>query len=73
VAGLLIEHLANRAGDRVDELLRTMTASVRAFGGARWIVRAGAAGWSAELGTTTALLRAAQAALADGDRASDAA
>ncbi|GAC1494262.1 MAG: hypothetical protein NVS1B1_12200 [Candidatus Limnocylindrales bacterium] len=72
-AGLQIEHLTNRAGDRVDELLRTMTASVRAFGGAKWTLRTGAVGWSAELRTTTALLRAAQAALADGDHASDAA
>lgn len=73
VAGPLAERLADRARDRVDELLRTMTASVRAFGGARWTVRTGVAGWSAELGTTTALLRSAQAALTDGDRTSDAA
>lgn len=71
--GPLVERLADLAGGRVDELLRTMAASVRAFGGARWTVRTGAAGWTADLGTTTALMRAAQAALSDGDRARDAA
>ena len=71
--GALVERLGDLAGDRVDELLRTMTTSVRAFGGARWTVRTGTAGWSADLGSTTALLRSAQAALANGDRARDAA
>lgn len=66
-------HLAEMARARVDELLRTMTASVRAFGGARWTVRIGAAAWAEGLGTTTALLRAAQAALADDRRERDAA
>ncbi len=61
------ERLALLGRERVDELLRTMTASVRVFGGARWIIRAGAAAWTAELGTTTALLRAVQAALAGGE------
>jgi hypothetical protein len=42
---------------------------VRAFGGARWNVRAGAASWTEEVATTTALLRQAEAALAaDGER-----
>ena len=66
-------HLAGLAWDRVDELLRTMTASVRAFGGARWTVRIGAATWTERLGTTTALLRAAQTALANDRRERDAA
>lgn len=65
--------LAGQGRERVNELLQTMTASVRAFGGARWTVQAGAAAWTAELGTTTALLRAAQAALADNTQARDAA
>jgi hypothetical protein len=50
-----------------------MTASVRAFGGARWTVRTGAAAWTEALGTTNALLRAAQAALAGDRRERDAA
>jgi hypothetical protein len=46
-----------------------MTSTVRAFGAARWNVRAGAATWSEEVATTTALLRQAEAALAaDGER-----
>src|SRR5437660_9030482 len=54
---------------RLDELMRTMTSTVRAFGSARWNVRAGAATWSEELATTTVLLRRAEEALAtDGDR-----
>jgi len=58
---------------RLDELMRTMTSTVRAFGSARWNVRAGAATWSEEIGTTTLLLRRAEQALSiDGDR-SDAA
>jgi len=65
--------LAGVARDRVDELLGTMTASVRAFGGARWTVRTGAAAWTEALGTTNALLRAAQAALAGDRRERDAA
>ncbi|HUQ17849.1 MAG TPA: hypothetical protein VM070_08675 [Candidatus Saccharimonadales bacterium] len=72
-AALQVDRLAARASERLDELLRTMTATVRAFGGARWTVRVGAAGWTADLGTTIALLRAAQAALAEAGRASDAA
>jgi GGDEF domain-containing protein len=54
---------------RLDELMRTMTSTVRAFGTARWNVRAGAATWSEDLATTTVLLRQAEAALAsDGER-----
>jgi GGDEF domain-containing protein len=53
---------------RLDELMRTMTSTVRAFGTARWSVRAGAATWSEEIATTTILLRQAEAALAGDDR-----
>src|SRR5256886_10081555 len=54
---------------RLDELMRTMTSTVRAFGSARWNVRAGSATWSEDLATTTVLLRRAEEALAtDGDR-----
>jgi len=49
---------------RLDELLRTMTVSVRAFAGARWNVRVGHATWSPELVTTSAVLSIAQKALA---------
>jgi len=60
--------LATLARARIDELVRSMTSSVRAFGGARWPVHAGGATWSIELGTTGALLRAAEDALrADGE------
>jgi len=49
--------------------MRTMTSTVRAFGAARWTVRAGAATWSDRTETSTVLLRAAEAALAaDGER-----
>lgn len=67
------ERLRLLGQERVDELLRTMTASVRAYGGAQWTVRGGGAAWTAELGTTTALLRAAQAALAGNGQERDAA
>jgi hypothetical protein len=54
---------------RLDELVRTMTTTVRAFGPARWVVRAGAATWSQDIATTTLLLRRAETALAeDGER-----
>jgi hypothetical protein len=49
---------------RLDELLRTMTTSVRTFTGSRWQVRVGDATWSADLVTTGAVLRLAQDALA---------
>jgi len=49
---------------RLDELIRTMTTTVRAFGGARWNVRVGSATWAAEIVTTAALLRVAQDELA---------
>jgi len=46
-----------------------MTSTVRAFGAARWSVRAGEATWSEDIGTTTLLLRRAEGALtADGER-----
>jgi GGDEF domain-containing protein len=48
---------------RLDELMRTMTSTVRAFGTARWNVRAGAATWSEDIPTTTLLLRQAEEAL----------
>jgi GGDEF domain-containing protein len=54
---------------RLDELMRTMTSTVRAFGSARWNVRAGSATWSEDLPTTTLLLRHAEEALSkDGQR-----
>jgi len=60
--------LATLGRARIDELVRSMTANVRAFGGARWHVHAGGATWSIEIGTTGALLRAAEDALrADGE------
>jgi hypothetical protein len=54
---------------RLDELLRTMTVSVRAFTGARWQVRVGHAIWSPDLVTSGAVLRIAQEALARDDAA----
>ncbi len=63
------ERLCTLVRARLDELMRTMTSTVRAFGSARWNVRAGASTWSEDLATTTVLLRRAEAALAmDGDR-----
>jgi len=63
------ERLRTLVRARLDELMRTMTSTVRAFGTARWNVRAGAATWSDEVATTTVLLRQAEAALAgDNDR-----
>jgi len=63
------ERLAALVRARLDELIRTMTSTVRAFGAARWTVRAGAATWSDRTETSTVLLRAAEAALAaDGER-----
>ena len=60
--------LATLARARIDELVRSMTASVRAFHGARWHVHAGGAAWTVEIGTTGALLRAAEDSLrADGE------
>lgn len=49
---------------RLDELLRTMSQTVRVFRGARWQVRAGAALWTDALATSGALLRQAQDELA---------
>ena len=63
------ERLAALVRARLDELMRTMTSTVRAFGAARWTVRAGAATWNDRTETSTVLLRAAEAALAaDGER-----
>src|SRR5438309_5412939 len=63
------ERLRTLVRARLDELMRTMTSTVRAFGTARWNVRAGAATWSDDVATTTVLLRQAEAALAgDNDR-----
>src|SRR5213594_3270273 len=63
------ERLRTLVRARLDELMRTMTSTVRAFSAARWIVRAGAAPWSDRTETSTVLLRAAEAALAaDGER-----
>lgn len=49
---------------RVDELVQTMSTTVRAFGGARWRVRAGGATWSTGVVTTAGLLQIARDALA---------
>jgi len=63
------ERLSLLVRARLDELMRTMTSTVRAFGNARWNVRAGAATWSEEIGTSTRLLRDAEEALSkDGER-----
>ncbi|HEV8671689.1 MAG TPA: hypothetical protein VGS01_13255 [Candidatus Limnocylindria bacterium] len=56
--------IATLLHSRIDELLRTMSASVRAFAGARWQVRVGHATWTANLVTSGAVLRIAQDALA---------
>lgn len=48
---------------RMEEVLRTMAASVRAFKGARCRVRVGGATWSPGIATSGEVLRAAQAAL----------
>ncbi|TMC71918.1 MAG: hypothetical protein E6J13_06040 [Chloroflexi bacterium] len=58
------ERLTALVRARLDELMHTMTSSVRAFGAARWHVRAGGARWTDEVGTTTVLLRTAESALA---------
>src|SRR5688572_24749695 len=61
------QRLATLLRARVDELIHTMETTVRAFGGARWRVRAGAATWSPGVVTTAALLEIARGALeADG-------
>jgi hypothetical protein len=52
---------------RMDELLRAMTGTVRAFTGARWNVRVGEASWTPQVATSGALLRMAQDALAADD------
>jgi hypothetical protein len=67
------ERLRTLVRARLDELMRTMTSTVRAFGTARWSVRAGAATWNDDVATTTVLLRHAEAALASDDDRRDAA
>jgi GGDEF domain-containing protein len=67
------DRLATLVRARLDELMRTMTSTVRAFGNARWSVRAGAATWSQETPTSTALLREAEGALASDEPRRDAA
>ena len=57
------ERIALLLRTRLDELLRTMTATVRAFGQARWAVHVGSATWSEEIATSAVLLRGAQDAL----------
>lgn len=52
---------------RMDELLRAMTATVRAFAGGRWNVRVGEATWTPSVAASGALLRMAQDALAADD------
>lgn len=52
---------------RMDELLRAMTGTVRAFTGARWNVRVGEANWTPHIAASGALLRMAQDALAADD------
>lgn len=49
---------------RLDELIRTMAMTVRAFGGARWSVRVGSSRWTPAIVTTAALLGIAQEELA---------
>jgi GGDEF domain-containing protein len=67
------ERLCTLVRARLDELMRTMTSTVRAFGSARWNVRAGAATWSEDIGTTTLLLRRAEESLSGGGDRQDAA
>ncbi len=57
------DRLAALVRTRLDELMGTMTTSVRAFGGTRWQARAGAATWSSAIATSGALLRLAEEAL----------
>lgn len=49
---------------RMEELLGTMTTSVRAFKGARWRVRVGGATWTPAVATSGEILRIAQDAIA---------
>lgn len=58
------KRLAVLLRSRLDELIQTMTATVRAFGGARWRVRVGSVAWARDIVTTAALLRIAQDELA---------
>lgn len=58
------QRLAVLLRSQLDELIRTMGTTVRAFGGARWQVRIGSVTWRLEHVTTAALLRIAQDELA---------
>lgn len=59
------DHLSALLRARMDELLGAMTATVRAFKGARWRVRVGGATYEPAIVTSGALLRMAQRALED--------
>jgi hypothetical protein len=48
---------------RLDELLRSMSGTVRAFQGSRWTARAGEATWRPDIAASGVLLRLAQDAL----------
>jgi hypothetical protein len=56
--------LASLLRARLDELLRSMSGTVRAFQDARWNARAGEATWTPEVAASGVLLRLAQDALA---------
>ncbi len=60
-------HLAALLRTRLDELLRSMSATVLAFRNARWNARAGEATWTPEIVASGTLLRLAQDALAKDD------
>ena len=57
------QRLAALLRTRLDELLRSMSGTVRAFYGARWNARAGTATWTPEIAASGVLLRLAQDAL----------
>ena len=59
------DHISALLRARMDELLGAMTATVRAFKGARWRVRVGGATWEPAVQTSGTLLRMAQSALED--------
>ncbi|HKW79141.1 MAG TPA: FAD-dependent oxidoreductase [Candidatus Limnocylindria bacterium] len=61
--------LATLLRTRLDELLRSMSITVRSFAGARWLVRVGEATWTRELVTTRAVLQIAEDALANDETA----
>lgn len=57
------EQLTTLLRTRMDELVGAMTATVRAFKGAHWQVRAGGATWDPSIASSGVLLRMAQDAL----------